>query len=66
MTRPEALLDAALTVQLISVGFKRSEQWRAVQYIAGKLHCAPTWDAIEAAMMRYLLAEDAEPMRRAA
>lgn len=62
-----ALIDAALTVQGWQRQFPPWMQYRVTRYIAHQLGCAPTWDAIQAAIVRRLLAEhDAAPMQRAA
>jgi hypothetical protein len=65
MTRPDALLDAALTVQRWQRQFPPSQHWRATHYIAHRLDCYPAWGAIEEAILLRLIAED-EPLRLAA
>ena len=57
MTRPAALIDAAMTVQRWQRQFPRWMHYRIVRYIAHQLGCHPSWSAIEAEIVRRLLAE---------
>lgn len=65
MTRASAMIDAALTVQRWRRLIQPSLHWRFTRYIAHRLGCCPTWDAIEDEIVRRLLVEDL-PERRAA
>jgi hypothetical protein len=56
----DALIDAALTVQR----WRRMAPWQLVNlhhvrhHVAREMRCVPAWDAIEAAIVRRLLAAD--------
>jgi hypothetical protein len=58
MTRDEALLDAAYTVQRWKRQFAPWMHYRIQRYLGHKLGCYPHWDAIEAEIVRRHLAED--------
>jgi hypothetical protein len=66
MTRDAALIDAAMTVQRWKRQFPPAMHWRMTHYIAHRLGCYPTWDAIEAEIVRQLLADGDDAARLAA
>lgn len=67
MTRAAALIDAAMTVQRWQclLPWQLVNKHHVRHRVAREMHCEPTWEAIEAAIVRQLLAEG-EAARRVA